>query len=235
MFRIVIILIIFTSSSFSQGLINATVGLTGNVFNQVTKLPETAVIKVFDADGRRVGATRSNGAQNGAYYVPGLKPGLTYELIITKRDFMTEKYKIVVPNTGKYIEISQDFLIKPLKSGVKIPIAVTPFELRKSKLRFGADLYLDDWIDVFKDNPDVTFKIVSYPDDKTNPSENIKITQERADAIKQYFISKGINAARFSTEGNKQVDPQNPPPTEKAAKGKRYVGPCYIEIVNTGN
>lgn len=235
MLRIIILLFIFSASAFSQGLINATVGLTGNVFNQVTKLPETAVIKVFDADGRRVGATRSNGAQNGAYYVPGLKPGKTYDLIITKRDFMTEKYKIVVPNTGKYIEISQDFLIKPLKAGVKIPIAVTPFELRKSKLRFGADLYLDDWIDVFKDNPNVTFKIVSYPDDKSSPTENLKITQERAEAIKQYFISKGIDAARFTTEGNKQVDPQNPPPTEKAAKGKRYVGPCYIEIVNTGN
>lgn len=234
MYKLIILIILATSLSFSQGLINATVALTGNVFNQVTKLPETAVIKVLDLDGRRVGAARSNGAQNGAYYVPGLKPGQTYMVEITKRDFMTEKYKVNVPNTGKYLEISQDFLIKPLSVGVKIPIAVTPFELRKSKLRFGSELYLDDWIDVFKDNPTVTFKVVSYPDEKGKTTDNQTITDERSKAIKEYFVGKGISAGRFTTSGNGSVDPNNPPPTEKAAKGKRYVGPCYIEIVNIG-
>jgi len=234
MYKIIILIILASSLSFSQGLINATVALTGNVFNQVNKLPETAVIKVLDMDGRRVGAARSNGAQNGAYFVPGLKPGQTYQVLITKKNFMTEKYKVTVPNTGKYLEISQDFLIKPLKAGVQIPIAVTPFELRKSKLRFGSELYLDDWIDVFNDNPTVTFKVVSFPDQKGNAAENKKTTEERSKAIKEYFVSKGIGASRFATEGNGNVDPNNPPPTEKAAKGKRYVGPCYIEIVNIG-
>ena len=235
MIRILILSIFLSLSAFSQGLINTTVSLTGNVFNQVTKLPETAVIKITDPDGRRVGATRSNGAQNGAYFVAGLKPGKSYLVEITKKDFMTEKYRMTVPNTGKYMEISHDFLIKPLKVGVKIPIAVTPFELRKSKLRFGAELYLDDWIDVFNDNPQVTVKILSYPDAKGEQNENLKLTTERAEAIKAFFLEKGINASRLSTGGSKVVDADNPPPTEKAAKGKRYVGPCYIEIINTGN
>jgi outer membrane protein OmpA-like peptidoglycan-associated protein len=235
MIRILILSIFFSFSAFSQGLINTTVSLTGNVFNQVSKLPETAVIKVTDTEGRRVGATRSNGAQNGAYFVAGLKPGQNYMVEITKKDFLTERYKLSVPNTGKYLEISHDFLIKPLKVGVKIPIAVTPFELRKSKLRFGAELYLDDWIDVFKDNPEVTVRVLCFPDSKGDANENQKITDERANAIKDFFIEKGVNASRLSTAGSKVVDPDNPPPTEKAAKGKRYVGPCYIEILKTGN
>lgn len=235
MIRILVLSIFFSLSAFSQGFINTTVSLTGNVFNQVSKLPETAVIKITDLEGRRVGATRSNGAQNGAYFVAGLKPGNTYMVEITKREFMTEKYKLIVPNTGKYMEISHDFLIKPLKVGVKIPIAVTPFELRKSKLRFGAELYLDDWIDVFGDNPQVKVKVVTYPDSKGEPNENLRITEERAIAIKDFFLEKGIDPSRLSTTGSKVVDADNPPPTEKAAKGKRYVGPCYIEITNTGN
>lgn len=235
MLKILFILVFSLSAVYSQGLINATVALTGNVFNQVTKLPETAVIKVYDLEGNRVNATRSNGAQNGAYFVSGLRPGATYKVEISKREFMVERYTINVPNTGKYLEISQDFLIKPIKVGVQIPIAVTPFELRKSKLRFGSDLYLDDWIDVFKDNPNVKFKVVSYPDEKGNAQSNKTLTSERAEAIKKYFVDKGISADRFSTEGNGNVDTNNPPPTERAAKGKRYIGPCYIEVVSTGN
>lgn len=235
MVKILILVLSAFSITYSQGLINATVSLSGNVFNQVTKLPETAVIKVFDTDGNRVNATRSNGAQNGAYFVSGLRPGQNYIVEITKKEFMIEKFNITVPNTGKYLEISQDFLIKPIKVGVQIPIAVTPFELRKSKLRFGSDIYLEDWVDVFNQNPGIVVKIVSYPDAKGNSDANKLLTSERAEAIKNYFVGKGITTNRISVSGSADVDSKNPPPTEKAAKGKRYIGPCYIEIVSTGN
>ena len=235
MYKILVIFIVSIYATFSQGLINTTVSLSGNVFNQVTKLPETAIIKVFDSEGNRVNATRSNGAQSGAYFISGLRPGQSYVLEITKKEFMVEKFNIIVPNTGKYLEISQDFLIKPIKVGVQIPIAVTPFELRKSKLRYGADIYLDDWITVFNQNPNIKVKIVSYPDAKGTKQANTLLTTERADAIKEYFVEKGIGKDRMTTEGNAELDSKNPPPTEKAAKGKRYIGPCYIEIVSVGS
>lgn len=229
---IIFSLIAFSVASFSQGFIKTTVALTGNVFNEINKIGETCNIMVFDEDGNRVTATRSIGSQNGYYYLPGLKPGKKYQISLRKKGFMIETVELNVPNSSKYVELSQDFLIKPMKQGAKIPLSVSPFELNKSKLRVGSDIFLNTLKRALTNNETVNIKIISYPDNGKNPSENATLTSQRANSIKEWLVGQGIANSRLSTEGNKNVDPDNPPPTEKAAKGKRYTGPIYYEIVS---
>lgn len=216
----------------SQGFIKTTVALTGNIFNKVNKVGETCNILVFDEDGNRASATRSIGSQNGYYYLPGLKPGKTYEIKLRKKGFMKETITFSIPNSDKYVELSRDFQIKPLRKGIKIPFSVSPFELRKSKLRVGAEIFLEPILNTLEENENVKVKILSYPDSKENPGQNQTITKERAEAVKSWLIKNGIDAARLSTEGSAQVDSDNPPPSEKASKGKRYIGSMYYEIVS---
>jgi len=232
--KIILIFIfsLFTATSlFSQGdgLLNTTVALTGNVFNEVTKLPETVKIMVTDSEGNRIGITRSNASDNGAYYITGLKPGVSYKVKIKKSGFMKETFNVKVPKTDKYLEISQDFMVKPMEKGVKIKISVPPFELNKSKLRFGSDYFLEGMKNALKQNENISFTILCYPD-KENAGENMQLTNERAKSLQEYFIENGIDASRIKTKGSKATDPDNPPPTKRAAKGKRYIGTSYIEI-----
>lgn len=44
-------------------------------------------------------------------------------------------------------------------------------------------------------------KIIGHTDSQGNPDKNKMLSQQRADAVKQYLISKSIAAARLSTEG----------------------------------
>lgn len=44
-------------------------------------------------------------------------------------------------------------------------------------------------------------KVIGHTDSQGNPDKNKVLSQQRADAVKQYLISKGIAAARLSTEG----------------------------------
>lgn len=224
-----LLLILSTFALKSQGLIQTRVALTGNVFNQVTKQPETAAVLVFK-DGKRVTATRSMSAENGYYYLTGLKPGETYEIQTKKRGFMKQSFNLEVPKTDKYTELSKDILIMPKREGVKIPLAVPPFEYNKSKLRVGSDIFLEQLAETMELNPDVKFEIVSYPDNNNNAQSNAQLTQERAKSLEKYFTEQGIEKNRISLQGNKKVDPDNPPPTEKASKGKRYIGKTYLKI-----
>ncbi|MDC1067986.1 OmpA family protein [Candidatus Kapabacteria bacterium] len=216
----------------SQGFIKTTVALTGNVFNEVTKVGETCNILVYDKDGNRASATRSIGSQNGYYYLPSLKPGEEYTVKLMKKGFMKELYKIQIPNSDKYVELSKDFQVKPLKKGIKIPFQIAPFELRKSKLRVGADIFLNPILDALVENKTVIVKLISYPDNSENTSFNSTLTNQRALAVKNWLVENGVNDSRISLEGNNSVDKMNPPPTKKSAKGKRYIGPMYYEIVS---
>jgi outer membrane protein OmpA-like peptidoglycan-associated protein len=144
---------------------------------------------------------------------------------------MVETHKITVPNSKKYLEISQDFLIKPMRDGIMIPFPVTPFELNKSKLRIGSDIFLQGILQALKQNENVKVELVSFPDAVGQIKEFSGITSERANSIKNWLVENGVGADRLTTKGESAVDPKNPPPTSKAAKGKRYIGPCYYKIV----
>lgn len=234
-FKYLIIVLIATtfwgSDLQAQGFINTVVSLTGSVFNQVTKLPETTALLVMQ-NGKRITAARSRGSDNGSYYITGLKPGETYDIQIQKKGFMKQVFSIQVPNTDKYAEISKDFLIIPKKVGMALPLAVPPFEYNKSKLRVGSEIFLDDLQATLKLNPDVKIQIVSYPDNDKNQVENETLTKKRAESLKNYFVDSGVAADRITIDPNKTTDPDNPPPTEKASKGHRYIGTSYLKIIS---
>jgi OmpA-OmpF porin, OOP family len=228
-FAILLLILIFPQQSPAQ-LVGPVVSMSGNVFNEITREPVTVFLVVLDESGQRVNATRSNAAENGYYYITGLKPGKKYFISMAQKGFFREKFEVSVANTSKYEEISRDFLVKPLEKNTSIKIQVTPFELNKSKLRYGSDFLLNDFKNTLLNNPEVKFEIICYPDNSNDQTANQTLTDERANALKEFFISKGIDAIRFTAHGSGTVDTKNPPPTKKAAKGKRYIGPTYIVV-----
>jgi outer membrane protein OmpA-like peptidoglycan-associated protein len=206
------------------------VSLSGNVTNAVTKEPVTVYLKILDSQGKMVTVGRSSSADKGKFYIPGLQPGETYYVEIKQKDFFHEKYEIKLPNTGKYSEISKDFLVKPLVKGIHIPIAVPPFEFNKSKLRFGVNDFLDDYKNSLINNATINFQIVCYPDNDKDKVANKKLTDERAKSLMNYFGTSGIDLSRITIQGMDSTDPNNPPPKEKTAKAKRYIGTSYIVV-----
>ncbi len=227
---IMIFALILGTASLKAQLVEPVVSLTGSVFNQITKEPETVFLIVKNEEGKKISAARSNSTENGYYYITGLKPGHTYYIELKQKNFMNERHKIEIADTRKYEEISKDFLVKPLKQGAEIKLQVPPFELNKSKLRYGAEFLLKDLANTLKYNHDVKFKIKCYPDSPGNEGENLRLTTDRAKSLKEFFVQKGIDASRITVKGSAVVDPQNPPPKEKQAKGKRYIGTSYIII-----
>jgi outer membrane protein OmpA-like peptidoglycan-associated protein len=217
------------SHLYSQ-LINTVVSLTGSVFDAVTRDPVTAYIIVADENDKKINATRSNSYENGYYYVTGLRPGKKYYVTLSKPNYFKEKYEIQLANTDKYQEISKDFLVKPMDRGVRIPLPVPPFELNKTKIRFGADDILESFLSTLLNNPNVKFEIDCYPDNDDNKKDNLKFTEDRCKSLMAYFISKGVEPARITSKGSNTTDSKNPPPKTKRAKGKRYVGSTYIVV-----
>lgn len=224
-----IALVMFASASFAQQWINTVVSLTGTVADEVTRKPISVQIQVIDSKNNKLQKVNSN-SKDGYYYITGLKPDQKYKLVITSINFFKEEMTIMVPATDKYLEISKDILVKPLVEEIRVPILVSPFEVNKSKIRFGADVYLEDFVSSLKLNPTVKFEIMSFPDADKGIEANKSLTDSRAEALKEYFVSKGIKAERISILGSAVVDPKNPPPSGKTAKGKRYIGPTYIII-----
>ncbi|MCX7880592.1 MAG: OmpA family protein [Ignavibacteria bacterium] len=229
-------LIFFSIIAFSQQLLGqftqAVVSISGTVKNAVTKEPMTVYVTAYDDEGKKVNVARSNASDNGYYFLTGLKPGRTYTIVAEQPRFIREEYKLFVPKASQYTEYSKDFSLIPIVEGTSIPIEVPPFELNKSKIRFGAEIYLEPFAREFALNKNIVFEIICYPDNAKDANENLKLTEERAKSLMAYFIGKGIEPERIRIKGNSSTDPKNPPPLEKRAKGKRYIGTTYIKLLS---
>ena len=228
----IVALVIFTviSGKLLSQMISPVISLTGSVYDAITKEPVTVMLVVSDETGKRLNAARSNATENGTYFLTSMKAGHKYSISISTPNYLKEKYSLFIQDATNYTELSKDFLVKPVVVGAMIPLRVPPFELNKSKLRVGAEDVLEDIKSTLENNPNVKFQIVCYPDNAADKAENKTLTEERAKSLMTFFTANGIDAGRITTTGSATTDPKNPPPTKKAAKGKRYIGPTYIKI-----
>jgi len=210
--------------------INLVVSLTGSIINYDTKDYTTIRYELVDTAGKRVARGRSNAVQKGYYFVTGLKPGQTYYMRFLDMYYLKIEYKITIPYTDKYTEYSKDFLVIPRKQNFKLYLAVPPFERGKTKLRYGIEDYLDFYAKIIVRNPRIKFEVQCFPDKLDTPEKNLKLTEDRASTLKNYFVDKGAKEEKVITKGSSNIDPERPLPSKKRSKGKRYIGPTYVVL-----
>ncbi len=66
------------------------------------------------------------------------------------------------------------------------------------------------FIDFLKKYPNVQVEIAGHTDSDADEKLNQKLSQNRAEQIKRYMISKGIEPIRISTIGYGETAPQYP-------------------------
>lgn len=217
------------SLTHGNAQIGTKIAVTGTVLDEVSRAPVTLAIVAYDESGKKINSTRSNEKEGGYYYLL-LDPGMKYRVEFDHPNYFREERWVETPKSGKYAEISRDWLVRPMREGARIPLAVSPFEYKKSKLRLGAEEYLAAVRTALVKNPSVKVEIQSYPDLAENKDANLKLTTDRVAAMKDYLIQGGVTADRITVKSSADIDPLNPLPIRKSAKGKRYVGNTYIVV-----
>ena len=75
------------------------------------------------------------------------------------------------------------------------------FKTGQATILPGSYSILDRAVAVLKDYPDIRIEISGHTDSKGKADYNRDLSQRRADAVKVYFIAKGIEASRLTTVG----------------------------------
>lgn len=95
---------------------------------------------------------------------------------------------------------------KEIKMG-RVILAGVAFEQKSSKIVESAFRILDQVYLSLADYPFVKVEIWSHTDSSGSVSQNFSLTQRRADAVRDYLISKGIDASRLKTVGKGSSEP----------------------------
>ena len=81
------------------------------------------------------------------------------------------------------------------------------FDTNKSSLTAAAKGNLDKLVPVFAEYPDTNITIYGYTDNTGKAEYNLKLSDERAAAVKNYLNSKGVASSRFQVTGLGIADP----------------------------
>ncbi len=225
------VLAVSVAPASAQSAIGTVVTLTGYVLDHNTLLPVEANYSVYDGRNKKIGQSRRANPNDG-YLVTGLKPGETYKIRIEDPRYFKEEFTVSIPQTGKYTEISKDFIVLKLETGKRLMISPSPFDLKKTSIKTGTEEDLREFAKILVMNPSVNIEIVCYPDEELPANRSMAISQERANALKGFLTQQGVGAGRVTVKVVKETDPLNPPPLRKGAKGKRYIGPVYVYITS---
>ncbi len=228
--KLIILFIIVNCFLNLNSQVSTIISITGNITDAIDKKPLKLNLAVKDKDENIVFRTKSNEVQNGYYFATGLKPGMKYIVTVSGAGYFSEDFELDIPNSDQYAELSKDFVAKPMVIGTEIQIKIAPFDVNKSKLRNGSDYIFESLTNIMKKNPRAKFDLVCYADNDKDKTISQKLTSERCTVLKQYFIDKGIPKMRIDEISKNTTDPKNPPPDNKAAKGKRYLGSIYLVI-----
>lgn len=205
--------------------------LKGVILDKLTNKIIEANVTLKNINGKIVSKTATSKLLGGLYKLTDVPKDFNGIIHIEKDGYFDFEQKILIPDTKKYDEFSRDFVITPKKIGAVLELKVSPFDVGKSKLRGGFEIYLDDILQILKLNPTSKIEIIAYPD-KANDPKNLEITKNRTEALVQFFYNLGIARERLVQKPNKILDPDNPIPKIKNAKGKRYKGKIYFKIIS---
>lgn len=81
------------------------------------------------------------------------------------------------------------------------------FDIAKSSIKKDSYKELDQLVEYMQRKTAATIEITGHTDNVGNDDDNKKLSHQRADAVKNYLVEKGIAAARIKTQGFGAMQP----------------------------
>ena len=129
----------------------------------------------------------------------GIVGGVAGGVIGNKMDKQAKDIKNALPGAE----------VERVGEGIKITLSenMVNFAFNSAELTSSAKTNLDKLATVLINNPDTNINIYGHTDNKGTAQVNQKISENRANSVKNYLISKGIASSRMITMGRGFSEP----------------------------
>lgn len=173
----------------------------GKIYNAKTKeliLDATIEYKIYPDESEEGVAHTDH--ETGQYKII-LPFGHSYAIDVFAPGFVPDYDTISISTKNEYVEIRRDFYLTPIEVGQSIKLNHIYFETSKFDLLSDSYYELDKVVKLLKENPTMKIEIDGHTDNVGNAEKNQVLSSNRATAVMNYIISKGISADRISAKG----------------------------------
>ena len=200
------------------------------VMDKYDKCPSEAGLKSLmgcpDADGDGVADNADNcpneagpAANNGCPW-----PDTDGDGVLDKDDKCPNEAGVVANNGCPEVKPTEE-VMKTLNEYAKTIL----FDSGRASFKKETDQVLEAMVAIFKEYPQADFSIEGHTDSVGAKSSNQKLSEKRANAVRDYLIANGISAERLSATG---FGEENPIATNKTSKGRKENRRVEVKLKN---
>lgn len=179
---------------------NPVTYVKGKVVDAETGSPLAASIEMMDLETHQLLTKTNSDAQTGEY-LACIQTGSNVMLNVSNPGypFYSENFQLKKTYTA-LSPYKKDIALKPAEVGTVVVLKNIFFDFDRSQLQPSSYLELDRLVDYLANNQ-VRIEIGGHTDDQGSDEYNDRLSQNRAKAVYDYLIEKGIASDRLSYKG----------------------------------
>lgn len=222
------------------------ISLKGTLFDAKTKIPIVGNIK-YEAEGGSYRVSESTSTNNSGEYNFKLSPK-AYNFTAIADGYETISESLDLSKIFKNQQFTQNFFLNKIEKKeakkeetVLLPREVktetSPVKVEENKFRLDRVYFplgestilptsfdqLDGLVSMMKENPKMTILIEGHTDNVGDPTQNKRLSLERAFNVREYLVNKGIAGSRIQFKGYGDTKPIASNETDEGRQENRRV------------
>ncbi|MFU8843702.1 MAG: OmpA family protein [Bacteroidales bacterium] len=180
--------------------------LEGVILDDIALTPLQATIEITDNLKNELLASFESSGSTGSYLI-SLKPGKNYGITVSRPDYLFYSENFNIPDDAEATKIKKDILLSRLEVGSKVVLNNIFFDFNKATLRNESVAELERVHKLLMETPTLKIEISGHTDNIGAAAYNQKLSENRAKAVVDFLLQKGIDAERLQFMGYGMTQP----------------------------
>lgn len=201
-----LVLAVFGFGSLAMGQTDTLIYAVGKIVNASTKEPVVAKISYQSLPYGNI-----VGNQNGSSFKFPLFGNEKYSVTVEAAGFAPSKYMLDPASANADRNVTQDVELGLPASAANVAESTHTagkvmrldnliFDQGRAKISTSSYPELDEVAKMLQLNPAMVIQLEGHTDFRGDPKENLKLSQERVDAVKNYLVTKGVTKGKVKTK-----------------------------------
>ncbi|MBN4061738.1 OmpA family protein [Bacteroidales bacterium AH-315-I05] len=183
-------------------------------------VPMAAKIEIVDNAKDKVITEFYSNSATGKYLVT-LPAGKNYGILVTAEGYLFYSENIRLDAKAQFEEREKNIMLEKIEIGKSVVLNNIFFEFGNYELTSESQHELESIHNIMQENPTIKVEISGHTDNKSSNSFNLKLSENRAKAVVDFLITKGISEERLTYIGHGETKPIASNETEDGRQSNR--------------
>jgi outer membrane protein OmpA-like peptidoglycan-associated protein/tetratricopeptide (TPR) repeat protein len=176
-----------------------TLWVKGKVYDQKTSKGLPSAVELTDLSTRTLlSKVQTDGT--GSYLIT-LPVGKDYAFTVSRKGYLFFSENFSLSEKASDSTYNIDIPLQPIEANATIVLKNIFFDVNKYDLKAESTTELDNVFLLLRDNPTLKIQINGHTDNVGKINDNMVLSNNRAQAVVQYLIKKGVDAVRLTFKG----------------------------------